>query len=72
MSLAAQRLFFKGEVMTIEKSPERSPAARNPLLVHRREYLIQGPIPVLGDQSKDALRVILQDRAAAPARFRFT
>ena len=52
--------------MTIEKSPERSPAARNPLLVHRREYLIQGPIPVLGDQSKDALRVILQDRAAAP------
>ena len=58
--------------MTIEKSPERSPAARNPLLVHGREYLIQGPIPVLGDQSKDALRVILQDRAAAPARFRFT
>src|SRR6516165_5309675 len=69
---AAHRLFFIGEIMTIEKSPERGPAARNPLLVHLREYLIQGPIRVLGNQSKDALGVVLQDRAAATARFRFT
>src|ERR1700745_2726439 len=68
---AAHRLFFIGEVMTVEKSPERGPAARNPLLVHRREYLLQSPIRVLGDQSKDAIRVLLQGRAAAPARFRF-
>ena len=58
--------------MTIEKSPERGPAARNPLLVHLREYLIQGPIRVLGNQSKDALGVVLQDRAATAARLRFT
>ena len=58
--------------MTIERSPERRPAARNPLLVHLREYLIQGPIPVLGNQSKDAFGVVLQDRAAAAARLRFT
>jgi hypothetical protein len=63
---AAQRLFFKGEIMTIEKSPERGPAAPNPLLGHRREYLLQGPIRVLGDQSKDMLRVVLQGRAAGP------
>ena len=30
--------------MTIKKSPERSSAARNPLLVHRREYFVQGQI----------------------------
>ena len=58
--------------MTLEKPPERGSAARNPLLVHRREYLLQSPIRVLGDQSKDAIRVLLQDRTAAPARFRFT
>jgi hypothetical protein len=58
--------------MTIEKSPERGPAPRNPLLVRLREYLIQGPIRVLGNQSKDALGVVLQDRAAAAARLRFT
>ena len=58
--------------MAIEKSPERGPAARNPLLVHLREYLIQGPIRVLGNQSKDALGVVLQDRAAAAAWFWFT
>jgi hypothetical protein len=51
--------------MTIEKSPERRPATRNLLLVHLRQYLIQGAIRVLGNQSKDALCVVLQDRAAA-------
>src|SRR6516164_10897970 len=69
---AAQRLFFIGEVMTLEKSPERGSAARNPLLVHRRDYFVQGPILLLGHQSKDPIRVLLQDRTAAPARFRFT
>jgi hypothetical protein len=58
--------------MTLEKSPERGPAARNPLLVHRREYLLQSPIRVLGDQSKDGLGVVLQGRATASARFRLT
>jgi len=59
MSLGcAQAFFFKSEVMAIEKSPERSSAARNPLLVHRRQYLVQSPIRVLGSQSKDALRVV--------------
>src|SRR5215469_6583572 len=56
---AAQRLFFIGEIMTLEKSPERGSAAGNPLLVHRREYFVQGPIRVLGNQSKNALRVVL-------------
>jgi hypothetical protein len=42
------------------------------LLVHLREYLIQGPIRVRGNQSKDALCVVLQNRAAAAMRFRFT
>src|SRR6516162_6192689 len=26
---------FEGEIMTLEKPPQRGPAARNPLLVHR-------------------------------------
>src|SRR5262249_62200477 len=72
MSLGSTKVFFIGEIMPREKPPQRGPAARNPLLVHRREYLIQGPIRVLGNQSKNALRVVLQDRATAPARFRFT
>ena len=55
--------------MTIEKSPERGSAARNPLLVHRREYFVQGPIWVLGHQSKDPIRVLLQGRTAAPRDF---
>jgi len=58
--------------MAIEKSPERSSAARNPLLVHSSEYFIQSPILVLGHDSKDPIRVLVQDRTAAPARFRFT
>src|SRR6516164_156307 len=57
--------------MAIEKSPERSSAARNPLLVHSSEYFIQSPILVLGHDSKDPIRVLVQDRTAAPARFRF-
>jgi hypothetical protein len=71
MSLGCAEAFFIGEIMTLEKPPERGSAARNPLLVHSREYFIQGPILVLGHQSKDPIRVH-QDRTAAPARFRFT
>jgi hypothetical protein len=57
--------------MTIEKSPERGSAARNPLLTHRCEYLFESSIRVLGNESKYPVRVLLQDKTAAPARFRF-
>jgi hypothetical protein len=36
------------------RSAERGSTAWNPLLVYRREYFIQGPIRVLGYQSKES------------------
>src|SRR5215831_944819 len=47
--------------MTIEKSPERGPAARNPLLVHLREYLIQGPIWMLSNQSTSVRKRLTEE-----------
>jgi hypothetical protein len=65
-AVSDNRLFI-GEVMTIEKSPDRGSPAANPRLVHRREYLIQGPIWVLGNQSKDPVCVLLRNKTAVVA-----
>ena len=52
------------DAVALQKSKQRRAASRKPLLVHRRDDLVQRPIPLLCDNLKDLLGVILQLRAA--------
>jgi hypothetical protein len=58
--------------MAIKKPPKRATATRNPPLVHRRNNLIQRSVGLLVNESEDALGMVLQNRAATPARLRYT
>jgi hypothetical protein len=58
--------------MAIKESPERAAAARNPSLSHRCNNLVQRSVRLLGNQGKDALAIVLQNRTATAARFRRT
>lgn len=69
---AARRLFFERDAMTIEESPERAAAARNPSLVHRRYKLVQRSVRLLINQGKDSRGIVFQGRSATTARFRCT
>src|ERR1700745_1365760 len=69
---AARRLFFERDVMAIQKPPERTAAARNPPLWHRRKKLVHCSIRLLVNESKDAIGIVFQNRAAAAPRFRRT
>ena len=69
---AARRLFFERDAMAIKKSPERAAAARNPSLSHRCNNLVQRSVRLLGNQGKDALAIVFQNRTATAARFRRT
>jgi hypothetical protein len=66
------RAFFERDAMAIEEPPERAAAARNPSLSHRRNNLVQRSVRLLGNQGKDALAIIFQNRTATAARFRRT
>jgi len=46
--------------MSLEKSPDRSATARNSLLAHRHNDLVQGQIRLLGYQSQQPFNVLLQ------------
>ena len=72
MLLGCPQAFFERDAMTIEESPERAAAARNPSLVHRRYKLVQRSVRPLINQGKDALGIVFQDRSATTARFRCT
>jgi hypothetical protein len=54
----ARRLFFDGDIMSLEKSPDRGVIAWNSLLAHRRNDLVQGQR--LGDQSQQPFHVLFQ------------
>src|SRR5437660_11133694 len=58
----ARRLFFDGDIMSLEKSPDRGATAWNSLLAHRRNDLIQGQIRLLGYQSQQPFHLLLQRR----------
>jgi hypothetical protein len=64
----ACRLFFDGDIMSLEKSPDRSAAARNSLLAHRRNNLVQRHVWPCGNQNQQPFRVLLQRRRAPAAR----
>jgi hypothetical protein len=69
---SAKTLFFERDAMAIKESPERAAAARNPSLSHRCNNLVQRSVRLLGNQGKDALAIVFQDRTATAARFRRT
>src|SRR5207237_6235700 len=59
---AARRLFFEADVMPLEEPPNRAAAARNPLLAHRSDDLIQCQIRLLGNQRQQPFGMLLQRR----------
>jgi hypothetical protein len=67
---AARRLFFEGDLMTLEEAPYRAAAAGNPSLVHRRDHLIQRQVRLVRNQREQTVRVLLQRRRARAARLR--
>src|ERR1700730_12185352 len=67
---AACRLFFEGDAVSIEKTPERAAAGSNPPPAQRCNALHQGQVRLFGNQSQYLLRVLLQGRNASSAGFR--
>src|SRR6266550_2618864 len=64
----SSRLFFDGDIMSLEKSPDRGATAWNSLLAHRRNDLIQGQIRLLGYQSQQPFHLLLQRRRTPAAQ----
>src|SRR4249919_2073115 len=67
---AACRLFFEGDVVSIEKPPERAAAGFDPPLAQRCNRLDQGQVRLFGNQSQDRGGERFQRRNAATARLR--
>src|SRR6266536_4347123 len=65
---AARRLFFDCYIMPLEKSPDGGAAARDSALVHRSDHLVQGQIRLIGYQSQQPIRALLQRRRTPSAR----
>src|SRR2546426_2427888 len=69
---AARKLFFEGDVVSIEETPQRAQARANPSFAQRQNYLLQGQVRLLGDQSQYLHRALLQRRSTSSARLRRT
>src|SRR6201997_1698722 len=67
---AACRLFFKGDVVSVEKPPERTAAGFDPPLAQLCNRLNQSQVRLLGNQSQDLSRELVQRRDASAARLR--
>src|SRR5580704_16142168 len=67
---AACRLFFKGDVVAVEKTPERAAAGFNPPLAQLCNRLDQGQVPLFSNQRQDLGRELFQRRNAPAARLR--
>src|SRR5262249_38706952 len=64
---AARRLFFESDLVTLEEAPHRGATARNFVLAHRQNDLIQRQVRLLLDQTQQKIRMLLQWRdASAP------
>src|SRR6266567_2519489 len=66
--LRRAQAFFDGDIMSLEKSPDRGATAWNSLLAHRRNDLVQGQIRLFGYQSQQPFHVLLQRRRAPAAQ----
>jgi hypothetical protein len=67
---AACRLFFEGDVVPIEKPPERTATGLNPPLAQLCNRLHQSQVWLLSNQSQNLGRSLLQRRNASAARLR--
>src|SRR3977135_4439844 len=65
---AARRLFFEGDVVSIEKPPKRTAAGSNSLFAQLGQGLFQGQIRLLGNQSQYPLRKLFQWRNTSATR----
>src|SRR5262249_41578863 len=65
---AARRLFFESDLVTLEEAPHRGATARNFVLAHRQNDLIQRQIRLLLDQTQQKIRMLLQWRDAPAPR----
>src|SRR5262245_61325819 len=64
---AAYRVFFTADVAASEEPPHRAAAASDPTFAHRRDDLVQRKVRLVGNQTQQKLRVLLQRRGAAAA-----
>src|ERR1700704_1632981 len=67
---AACRLFFEGDVVSVEKPPERAAAGFDPPLAQRCNRLDQGPVRLFANQSQDLGGELFQRRNASAAQLR--
>src|SRR5271166_3260119 len=67
---AACKAFFKGDVVSVEKAPERAPAGFNPSLAQRCNRLDQSQVRLFGNQSQNFGGELFQRRNTAAARLR--
>src|SRR4051794_12461473 len=67
---AACRLFFKGDVVAVEKTPERAAAGFNPPLAQLCNRLDPGQVPLFGNQRQALGCELFQRRNATAARLR--
>src|ERR1039457_315394 len=65
---AARRLFFKGDVMALKKTPKRAAAARYTSLLHRHDEFVERPVWLFINQSEYLFCIVLQRRLAPTAR----
>src|SRR4029077_7015720 len=65
---AARRLFFKADAVALQKTPERTAAARYSLPVHGHDELFERPVRLFGDHRQNRVRMVLQRRPAPAAR----
>src|SRR5437899_2115959 len=67
---AACRLFFEGDAVSVEKTPERAAAGSNPPPAQLCNGLHQSQVRLFGNQSQYLRRKLFQRRNAASARLR--
>src|ERR1700694_4119670 len=65
---AACRLFFKGNAVSVEKTPERAAAGFNPPLAQHCNRLHQGQVRLFVNKRQNLVRELLQRRNASAAR----
>jgi hypothetical protein len=67
---AACRLFFKGDLVPLEKTRQRAAAGSNPMPSQRCNGFYQGQVRLFGNHGHHAFRQLFQRRNAASPRLR--
>src|ERR1700739_3911506 len=70
LPFSSLQAFFKGDVVAVEKTPERAAAGANPPLAQLCKRLRQGQVWMLSNHSQDLGRELFERRNASAARLR--